>query len=145
MKDYTCDGLMLFRRIHDAVQERIVERSVVPAGGTKSLMFNGRLRNLTLRRRLILEYHDAEAPGAHSSEKETLAKLEELVWWPGIARDVSRWVATCHVCKACKPQKGLTSDERMELYERPFKVLFVDTTLALSPMCLANQRSSTNR
>ena len=101
--------------------------------GTKAIAFNGRLRVLTLRRRLSLEYHDAEAPGAHSSDQDTLAKLEELVWWPGLARDVHTWVATCHVCKACNPQTRLTCDERMELHERPFKVLFIDTSGPIAP------------
>ena len=47
--------------------------------------------------------------------------------------DVRRWVATCFTCKASKPQKGLTTEQRVELYERPFKALFVDTIGPFEP------------
>ena len=69
IKDYTCDERMLYRNVYDGVPERTVERVVLPEGVTQSLTFNGRRRTLTLRRRLIVEYHDSKAPRAYSSEK----------------------------------------------------------------------------
>ena len=41
----------------------------------RSFYFNGRRYRLTLRRQLLLYFHDGEAMGAHSPIKETLAKL----------------------------------------------------------------------
>ena len=60
MQHYTYDGYRLFRKFYDHNQGEWVERVVIPAGGLKSLWYNGRKRALTLRRRLLLEYHDEE-------------------------------------------------------------------------------------
>ena len=75
----------------------------------------------------MLEHHDEEAPGGHSNARDTVAKLGEVCWWPSMEAGVRRWVETCFVCKASKPQKGLTTEERMELYEGQIKNLIVDS------------------
>ena len=43
------------------------------------------------------------------------------------------WVASCHMCRITKPKKGLTPEVRHELYERPFRVLFIDAFGPISP------------
>ena len=84
MPYFTFDGKRLFKRLHSASDGALVERLVVPRGGAKALIFNGRRRTLTLRRRLLLEEHDSDAQGFHLSAKDTLATLSETAWWPGM-------------------------------------------------------------
>ena len=81
----------------------------------------------------MLLYHDSEMIGAHASVDHTLAKIEQLFWWPSMKHDVARWVSTCLVCKATKPSPVITTDQRMELYERPFRILFMDTIGPINP------------
>ena len=133
MQDFSFDGTCLYKRIYDATEARVVGRMVVPAGGAKSLTYNGRRRTLTPRRRLLLEKHDSDAQGFHPSAEHTIAKLRESVWWPGLESDAQAWVASCHTCRITKPQKGLTPEDRHELYERPFRVLFIDAIGPISP------------
>ena len=116
-----------------ADEGRVVERSVVPKGGLKSLTFNGRRRQLTLRRRLLLEHHDSDAQGVHPSAENTLLKLKELVWWPGMEADTQAWVAPCHTCRISTPQKGWTPEDRHDIYERPDRALFIDAVGPISP------------
>ena len=85
--------------------------TVVTAGRTRALMFNGRRRTVTLRRMLVLESRQE-----HWSEKETMAELGKVVWRPGIAKEVQRRAAASHLCKA-NPRKGTTGDARVELCE----------------------------
>eukprot|EP00969_Alexandrium_andersonii_P094190 4161881-Alexandrium_andersonii.AAC.1 len=58
------------------------------------------------------------------------AKLKEHVWWPSPECEAARRVATCSVCKFTQLSEALTAEQRMELYDRPFRVIFVD---ALGP------------
>ena len=104
MKDYTYDGAALYRRVYDEAAEVFAERVVIPEGGLKALTVNGRKHTLPVRRRLLLEYHDSEAMGCHTNERDTLMKLREVCWWPGMDRDVQRWVRTCHTCRSAKHQ-----------------------------------------
>ena len=71
--------------------------------------------------------------GAHSSVDATLSKLGQICWWPSLENDVRKWVTSCSVCRAVKPQPGLAVSQRMELHDRPFKVLFIDTVGPISP------------
>ena len=75
MDNYSHDGHRLYRKLYDHDREEWIERVVIPAGGLKSLWDNGRKRPLTLRRKLLLEFHDEEASGAHLNATDTAAKL----------------------------------------------------------------------
>ena len=135
---FTLDaGGCLFRKVALDVGAGLdagcVERVVVPAGGLRSFKYNGRMYRLTLRKSLLLLYHDSELTGAHSAERETLAKLSRVVWWDAMERDVHDWISHCSVCRLVKPQPGITIEQRHELHDRPFKVLFIDAIGPISP------------
>ena len=69
--NYSYDGTRLYRKVYNHDCNEWVERIVITSGGVKSLWFNGRKRPLSLRKRLLMEFHDEEATGAHSSAKDT--------------------------------------------------------------------------
>ena len=129
MVNYSYVAELLFRKVLNPVDNSMVDRMVIPAGGLRAFMFNGRRYKLTLRRALLLVYHDSESMGAHASVKDTTAKLQKVVWWPTLERDVIHWVSHCSVCCLVKPRPGITTDQRMELRDRPFWVIFIDASV----------------
>ena len=84
-------------------------------------------------------YHDSAFMGAHPSARDTLGKLAEQVWWPDMSGTVTAWVQTCAVCKLTKPQKGLNIEQRSNLYDRPFSVLYIDCIGPIEPADEGNQ------
>jgi hypothetical protein len=132
MGKYTFDKL-LYREVFDPQTKTFASKAVVPSGGLRSFRYNGRRYRLSMRKSLLLLYHDGEAAGAHTSEESTTAKLQSMFWWPGLSDDVAKWVASCPTCRLVRPQKGLTAEQRMELFDRPFKVLFIDALGPIQP------------
>jgi len=126
------DGL-LHREILDPKDNAFVQRVVVPVGGLRSFHYNGRHYRLSLRKSLLLLYHDSEMIGAHPGVRDTLAKVADVFWWPGLEHEVRRWVATCATCRLIKPTPALTAEQRMELHDRPFRVLFIDAIGPIRP------------
>ncbi len=105
----------------------------MPVGGLRSFHYNGRHYRLSLRKSLLLLYHDSEMIGAHPGARDTLAKISDVFWWPGMEHEVRRWVATCATCRLIKPTPALTAEQRMELHDRPFRVLFIDAIGPIRP------------
>ena len=84
-------------------------------------------------------HHDSEMTGAHSSARDTLAKIGLLVWWPTMEKDVRQWVGSCSVCRLSKPQPGLTAEQRRELHGRPFRIFYVDAMGPIHPNSEGNE------
>ena len=65
--------------------------------------------------------------GGDPGDDKEIVILGRIVRWCkfGIEYEAQTWVVTFHICRATKPQRGLTADDQMELYERPFKVLYI--------------------
>ncbi len=59
-----------------------------------------------LRSRILSELHDAPHAGHRGSER-TLELVGREFWWPGLPRDVRRYVASCPVCQRNKPSQSL--------------------------------------
>ena len=78
-------------------------------------------------------YHDGAAMGAHAGREDTLAKIGQVAWFPGMSHLVRQWVGTCAVCKMHRPQPTLSVDERTSLYDRPFRVIIIDAVGPISP------------
>ena len=126
------DGL-LYRKYYDTGRQEDVTRLRVPSGGTSAFWYNGRRYRLSLRRRLLLLTHDSCMGGGHPSIRETWMKIKEQGWWPTLYEDCVRWANGCAVCKLAKPQRVLGTDARMELHDRPFRILMVDGVGPISP------------
>lgn len=58
-------------------------------------------RQQGLRRMLMEEVHSSHV-GAHVGVRKTVAALSHRVWWPGLPRDVARFVRGCAVCQRVK-------------------------------------------
>ena len=82
---------------------------------------------------MLLYLHDSEAASQHSLVADTTAKLTWTFWWPGVEQDVAKWVASCSICRLVRPGKGLSADARMELYDRPFRLIGIDDLGPISP------------
>ena len=92
---------LLFKRVEH--EGEWVVRAYVPQGGLRSFWFNGRRYRLTLRRQMLLLYHDSELIGAHSSARDSLAKMSLVVFWPTMEKDMTKWVQGCSICRMVKP------------------------------------------
>ena len=96
-------------------------------------MYNEKTYRLSIRKSLLLLYHDSETDGAHANVEQTFAKVSRHFKWPGMGKDVQNWCNTCSICRLVRPQRTLTAQQRSELHDRPFRVLFIDTLGPISP------------
>lgn len=55
-----------------------------------------------LRQDLLMMYHDAPLAG-HPGQHKTLELITRDYWWPGISRDVKKYVNGCALCQQNKP------------------------------------------
>ena len=80
----------------------------------------------TLRQRVIWDYHDvplAEHPGA----EETTRAIQEHFIWPGMSREMKRYVTRCHLCICTKPLHGMHTDgQRPRTTRTAWETLAVD-------------------
>ena len=84
------------------------------------------------RREVLEEVHDSKTAG-HMGSRRTLARLRSSgLHWPGMARDVEEFVATCEVCQRTKPAvapQGITSP--LEVPAGRWKVVSLDIVTGL--------------
>ena len=118
---------LLFRQVHDPLSISWVLCAVIPSGCRRSFWFNGRKYDLSLRKSFLLLCHESEVDGCHSNREETSAKLKRACWWSTMLEDVRDWTASCAVCRLVNAQPALTAELRSQLYDRPFRIIYVDT------------------
>ena len=58
-----------------------------------------------LQQKVISEYHDKPLAG-HPGTDETIRSIKEHFFWPGMNRQIRRYIAGCHLCICCKPVRG---------------------------------------
>ena len=131
--DYESRDGLLYRRVWDAREGVHSLRLVVPEGGERSYFYNGRRYRLGYRKTLLLLYHESPLCGAHSSAEDTASKIARSCWWATLQNDARSWVRSCAVCRLTKPQRGLNFEQRSNLHDRPFRVLYVDTIGPINP------------
>ena len=56
----------------------------------------------SLRQDLINDFHNSRING-HPVFRRTLQGISRLSHWPGLARDVKKYVTSCDVCQKTKP------------------------------------------
>lgn len=59
----------------------------------------------SMRQRVLWELHDAPLSG-HPGSDETIRDIRRYFCWPGMNREIRRYVAGCHICICCKPVRG---------------------------------------
>ena len=57
--------------------------------------------------------------GGHLGIKKTLESVRRRFWWPGMKKDVVRWIAFCEKCQKRKPRAG---GRRVPLHQEPVGV-----------------------
>ena len=82
----------------------------------------------TLRQRVIWDYHDVPLAG-HPGSEETIRAIQEHFFWPGMSREIRRYVAGCHLCICTKPLHGKIADG-----QRPRSARMAWETLAVDLM-----------
>lgn len=76
--------------------------------------------------RVLWEYHDAPLSG-HPGSDETIRDVKRYFCWPGMNREIRRYVAECHHCICCKPVRGgQTPGLRPRSARRAWEVIAVD-------------------
>jgi hypothetical protein len=88
--------------------------------------------DVTLRTDLIHDCHDAPYNG-HAGVDKTYVRLYRDFFWPGMYRDVVKWVLSCHSCQVSKPrssaQPGLL--QPLPVAERRWDIVSLDFKMDL--------------
>ncbi|VFQ87512.1 unnamed protein product [Cuscuta campestris] len=90
------------RHLHEAAKSRSLPADYSIADG---LVFYRRRvcigKDSTLRYSLLREYHDSPLAG-HPGVQRTFAWLAMHFYWPGMRRDVQRYIEACTICQTTK-------------------------------------------
>ena len=62
----------------------------------------------SLRAHVIAMHHNADFAG-HQGEKRTLLQIAGTFYWPGMGRDVAKWVKACLACRKRKTPRPMRS------------------------------------
>lgn len=115
------DGIIFF--IDDKLPEEYNERIYVPESNRKGLLYLA---------------HDDIVLGGHLGVKKTHRKLIRY-WWPGIYRDVERYVQSCHRCQEFKNPVGLPPGCLHNIpISRSFERIHIDIVGPIRPTCRGN-------
>lgn len=87
----TDDDGLLYRKYDDIRGTQSWQQSVVPH---------------TLRDEIMEQLHAGALEG-HLGIDKTVTKIRERFYWPGIYRDVKRWISTCPSCALAVPRESL--------------------------------------
>ena len=88
-----------------------------------------------LRETVLRLYHDG---WAHPGTKRMYESLKIRYSWPGMRKDIHRWVQACHACHLRKAKAGAAAPP-LQIYDRltrPFERVHIDLTGPL-PMTAA--------
>jgi transposase InsO family protein len=77
----------------------------------------------TERQRLLYEYHDQHS---HPGVVHLYDNLREQVWWPGMLKDVYKYVTTCKTCQINKKEQVVNNPRPMSLPTSPWTHIAID-------------------
>ena len=84
-------------------------------------------KNEELRREVIRLHHDVPAAG-HGGRWKTVELVTRNYWWPGVTRDVGKYVEECDLCQRMKNRiEELVGKLKLsEVPKKPWSHLIVD-------------------
>jgi len=84
-------------------------------------------KNMELRAEIIWLYHDMPVAG-HRGRWKTVELVTRNYWWPGVIRDVGRYVEECDLCQKMKNrmEEVVGKLKLSEVLEKPWTYLTVD-------------------
>eukprot|EP00969_Alexandrium_andersonii_P157117 6945142-Alexandrium_andersonii.AAC.1 len=118
--------------IRDRPGDDVTLSVAVPSGGVRGVTINGKRYTLGWRSWILWHLHNSTA-GGHVGGAALEARVLDVAWWPGLARDVESWVRRCPVCRAIKGRPLGSASWRSERYSAPFRVLQIDLITDLHP------------
>lgn len=78
------------------------------------------------RRRVLAENHDAASAG-HLGVRKTILRVARLYYWPGMFRDVARYVRNCDSCQRFKAEQRRPAGEMLtRIPEEPWSTVCAD-------------------
>ncbi|KAM4061498.1 his(2)-Cys(2) zinc finger domain-containing protein [Hirsutella rhossiliensis] len=90
---------------------------------------------LGLRNEILVLFHDDEVAG-HQGGTKTCKRIQVQYYWPGLRRDVRRYVSTCRECQLAKPRHhkpyGLLAP--LPAPSRPWQEISMDFITDLPPV-----------
>ncbi|KJZ70324.1 hypothetical protein HIM_10292 [Hirsutella minnesotensis 3608] len=88
-----------------------------------------------LRNEILMLFHDDEVAG-HQGGTKTCKRIQVQYYWPGLRRDVRRYVSTCRECQLAKPRHhkpyGLLAP--LPAPSRPWQEISMDFITDLPPV-----------
>uniref|UniRef100_A0A914XU13 RNA-directed DNA polymerase n=1 Tax=Panagrolaimus superbus TaxID=310955 RepID=A0A914XU13_9BILA len=83
----------------------------------------------SLRKKIIMEFHDDTMQGAHLGQFKTLEKMKHRVYWPAMTTDIKEFIKTCEKCQKNKILPGDNTPEPLhpiKVAEYPMDRVHVD-------------------
>lgn len=78
---------------------------------------------LSLRNRILEQYHNQ---AGHLGTSKTLKLIRSRFFWPGLSRDVKRYVKCCSACTAAKAARTRAGLIRRAIATYPFETVCID-------------------
>ncbi len=82
----------------------------------------------SIQLQVIDQVHNSLTESAHSGYQKCYNRLAATHYWPGMSRDLKKYIATCDICQKSKPRQhgpiGLL--QPIPIPMRPFKVVSMD-------------------
>ena len=81
---------------------------------------------VSLHRQFLYAHYNAPLSGGHRGRDSTLSFLRQTCYWPGMVRDVRKWVKKCLAFikrKASEPHHG---EMHIQLYQAPWETVGID-------------------
>ena len=140
LKDYRLHGGLLQRLWYSRGTGTWEYLTVIPEGNWRTVPFGTTNRKLSLRRYIILVFHNT-AMGPHRGRERTFqAIIDAGCWWPSLYRDVQATVRSCPVCRTAKDHTLVTGHQRSRDYDGPFRYLVIDYVGPMQPTTPRNNR-----
>jgi hypothetical protein len=100
--------------------------TVVPDGGWSSYEHQGKTRRMSLRKYIVIAFHDAPL-GGHRDRDHTRDAIHDAgLTWTNMKKDIDGHISHCQVCRWSKGRSLVTGMMRSREMEGPFRVLVID-------------------
>lgn len=93
---------------------------------------------MSLKNQIISLFHDNITAG-HLGRNKTYHKLEDRVFWTGMAKDVGTYIKNCEACVRAKPILYPPAPNSSYVAEAPWEVISVDLA---GPYCKSSKQST---
>ena len=99
-----------------------------------------------LKKAIMRELHDAPYSG-HVGVTKTIKLVERFFWWPGMQKDVTRYVTHCPICQRDKPRNTKTPGllRPLQIPKGPWESCSMDFVCGLPPIYLQGERKKDER